>query len=57
MLDNLEIVQTAGEARARLDELRDRLFNIPQLRWVLCESRGIVSRARTERLSGVFQAR
>lgn len=55
ILDNLEIVETAGEARARLDELRDRIFNIPELRWVLCGSRGIVSRARTERLSGIFQ--
>lgn len=55
ILDNLEIVETAGEARSRLDELRDRVFNIPELRWVLCGSRGIVSRARTERLSGIFQ--
>jgi hypothetical protein len=54
VLDNLEILETAGAARSRLDELRDRLFNIPQLRWVLCGSRGIVSRARTERLSGIF---
>ncbi|MCH8572235.1 ATP-binding protein [Nesterenkonia sp. AY15] len=56
ILDNLEIVESAGAARSTLDELRDRLFNIPQLRWILCGSRGIVSRARTERLSGIFQA-
>ena len=56
VLDNLEIVETTGAARTTLDELRDRLFNIPQLRWILCGSRGIVSRARTERLSGIFQA-
>ena len=56
VLDNLEIVETTGDARSRLDELRDRVFNIPELRWVLCGSRGIVSRARTERLSGIFQS-
>lgn len=56
ILDNLEILETTGDARRALDELRDRVFNIPQLRWVLCGSRGIVSRARSERLSGIFQA-
>lgn len=55
ILDNLEILQSAGRARTALDELRDRVFNIPQIRWVLCGSRGIVSRARTERLSGMMQ--
>lgn len=55
VLDNLEILQSAGKARETLDELRDRVFNIPQVRWVLCGSRGIVSRARTERLSGMMQ--
>lgn len=55
ILDNLEILQSAGKARTALDELRDRVFNIPQIRWVLCGSRGIVSRARTERLSGMMQ--
>lgn len=56
ILDNLEILETTGAARRTLDELRDRVFNIPQLRWVLCGSRGIVSRARSERMSGIFQA-
>ncbi|WP_107765135.1 ATP-binding protein [Nocardioides terrigena] len=56
IMDNLEILETTGSARKTLDELRDRVFNIPQLRWVLCGSRGIVSRARSERLSGIFQA-
>lgn len=56
IMDNLEILETTGAARKSLDELRDRVFNIPQLRWVLCGSRGIVSRARSERLSGIFQA-
>lgn len=56
ILDNLELVETVGSARAALDYLRDRVFNLPNVRWVLCGSRGIVSRARTERLSGVFHA-
>lgn len=56
ILDNLELVETVGEARNTLDHLRDRVFNLPNVRWVLSGSRGIVSRARTERLSGIFQA-
>lgn len=56
VLDNLEILESVGKARNTLDELRDRVFNIPEIRWVLCGSRGIVSRARSERLSGYFKA-
>lgn len=56
VLDNLEIVGQVGVARDRLDELRDRVFNIPHVTWVLCGSRGMVSRARTQRLSGAFSA-
>lgn len=55
-VDNLELLQTAGEARQTLEELRDRVFNLPGTRWVLCGSRGLVSRARSERLSGIFDA-
>lgn len=56
VLDNLELLQTSAVARRALESLRDRVFNIPGLRWVLCGSRGIVSRARSERLSGIFAA-
>lgn len=56
VLDNLEILQTSGHAREVLEQLRDRLFNLQGLRWVLCGSRGIVSRARSQRLSGFFSA-
>lgn len=55
VLDNLELLQDSQTARSTLDAMRDRIFDIPQLRWVLCGSRGIVSRARSERLSGVFE--
>jgi hypothetical protein len=56
ILDNLELLETVGAARRTLDVLRDVVFNLPNVRWVLSGSRGIVSRARSERLSGVFQA-
>lgn len=54
VLDNLELLQTSGAARTALEAIRDRLINLQGLRWVLCGSRGIVSRARSDRLSGVF---
>jgi hypothetical protein len=56
VLDNLELLQTSANARATLEALRDPVFKMPGLRWVLCGARGIVSRARSERLSGVFAA-
>jgi DNA-binding MarR family transcriptional regulator len=56
VLDNLELLQTSATARQVLEDLRDRLFNVPQLRWVLCGSRGIVSRARSARMSGFFES-
>jgi len=56
ILDNLEIVGQVSAARNQLDVLRDRVLNVPGVRWVLCGSRGTVSRARIQRLSGVFQA-
>jgi hypothetical protein len=56
VLDNLELLQTSAKARETLEQLRDRIFTIEGLRWVLCGSRGIVSRARSQRLSGVFSA-
>lgn len=54
VLDNLELLQTTGQARAALEALRDRVFNVQGLRWVLCGSRGIVTHARSQRLSGIF---
>jgi len=42
IVDNLELLQTAGDARQTLEALRDRVFNLPGTRWVLCGSRGIV---------------
>ncbi|MFJ2355002.1 hypothetical protein [Frigoribacterium sp. NPDC087798] len=54
ILDNLELAGKVGDATRMLDVLRDRVLGTPGIRWVLCGSRGIVSRARTQRLSGSF---
>jgi hypothetical protein len=56
VMDNLELLQTSANARTTLEALRDPVFKMPGLRWVLAGARGIVSRARSERLSGVFAA-
>lgn len=56
VLDNLELLQTSQRAREVLEFLRDRVFDVQGLRWVLCGARGIVSRARSDRLSGFFAA-
>lgn len=41
-IDNLELLQSSETARALLEQLRDELFNLTGLRWVLCGSLGIV---------------
>lgn len=42
VIDNLEILQSSEAARAKLEELRDELFNVRGLQWVLCGSLGII---------------
>lgn len=54
ILDNLELAGKVGDATKMLDILRDRVLGTQGIRWILCGSRGIVSRARTQRLSGEF---
>ncbi len=56
VLDNLELLQTSQQARETLEELRDPVFQTRGLRWILCGARGIVNRARSDRLSGFFAA-
>ena len=41
-IDNLELLQTSEKARATLEQIRDELFNVRGIRWVLCGSLGIV---------------
>ncbi|MBN9696237.1 MAG: hypothetical protein J0L85_10610 [Zoogloea sp.] len=53
LIDNLELLQTSDEAKQAIEQLRDRLFNIPGLRWVLCGANGIIlSLASSPRLEG-----
>jgi hypothetical protein len=41
-IDNLELLQSSDTARTLLEQLRDELFNVVGLRWVLCGALGIV---------------
>jgi hypothetical protein len=41
-IDNLELLQSSDVARSFLEQLRDELFNIRGLRWVLCGALGII---------------
>jgi len=41
-IDNLELLQSSETAKQLLEKLRDELFNIRGLRWVLCGALGIV---------------
>lgn len=53
LIDNLELLQTSDEAKQAIEQLRDRLFNISGLRWVLCGANGIIlSLASSPRLEG-----
>jgi hypothetical protein len=55
VVDNLEILETSRKARELLEALRDQVFNLDGLRWVLCGARGIVrSVASSSRLQGVM---
>jgi hypothetical protein len=53
VLDNLELLDTSGTARATLEELRDGVLSFPGVKWVLCGARGILrSVVSTPRLQG-----
>jgi hypothetical protein len=52
-IDNLELLQSSDAARSILEQLRDELFNIRGLRWVLCGALGIIyGVAASPRLDG-----
>lgn len=42
VIDNLELLQSSETAKQLLEKLRDELFNVAGLRWVLCGALGIV---------------
>ncbi|GGF13008.1 hypothetical protein [Williamsia phyllosphaerae] len=53
IIDNLELLRTVGAARDCLDVLRDTVFRLPGMRWVLVGASGIVKTAvSVPRLSG-----
>lgn len=55
VIDNLELLQTSEAARDLLEALRDELFNIQGLRWVLCGALGIVKGVTSSpRLDGIM---
>lgn len=55
-LDNLELLQTSDEARRLLEQLRDTVFNLPGLKWVLCGALGIMyGVAASPRMSGFLE--
>ena len=55
VIDNLELLQTSEAVRDLLEALRDELFNVQGLRWVLCGALGIVRGVTTSpRLDGMM---
>lgn len=55
VIDNLELLQTSEAARDLLEALRDELFNVHGLRWVLCGALGIVQGVTSSpRLDGMM---
>lgn len=42
IIDNLEILETSKAAAQLVEELRDILFSVPGVRWIMCGARGIV---------------
>lgn len=53
ILDNLEILETSENARVVIGEMRDGLFSLPAVKWVLCGANGIVrSAVSSSRLAG-----
>lgn len=53
IIDNVELLETGPKAKKVLESLRDHLFNVDGLRWVICGANGIVSSVvASPRLSG-----
>lgn len=42
VIDNLELLETSVFAKKTIENLRDTLFTIPGIRWVLCGAHGII---------------
>lgn len=56
VLDNLELLETSSAARKQLEALRDTLFTVKGLRWILCGAHGILQGVvASQRLVGHLQ--
>lgn len=56
VLDNLELLETSTAARKKIEALRDTLFTIRGLRWILCGAHGILQGVvASQRLVGHLQ--
>lgn len=56
VLDNLELLETSTAARRKIEALRDTLFTIRGLRWILCGAHGILQGVvASQRLVGHLQ--
>jgi hypothetical protein len=42
VIDNLELLETSVVAKKTIENLRDTLFTVPGIRWVLCGAHGII---------------
>ena len=52
IIDNIELLETAINARRTLEALRDRLFSVEGLRWTFCGANGVIhSLAASPRLT------
>lgn len=57
LIDNLELLRTSAKARQLVEALRDPLFGILGVRWVLCGANGITrSVAGSSRLDGYLHS-
>lgn len=55
IIDNLELLETSAIARKTIESLRDTLFTIPGIRWILCGAHGIInSVVSSQRLIGII---
>lgn len=53
VIDNLELLETSSVARKTIESLRDTLFTIKGIRWILCGAHGIIhSVVASQRLVG-----
>jgi hypothetical protein len=43
VIDNLELLETSSVARRTIESLRDTLFTIKGIRWILCGAHGIIN--------------